>query len=125
MNALLVASRSADQVKGGWSPIGRLEFDHGTYRFVYTKGARTAVGFTPFNGMEDLEEIYESNELLPIFANRLLSRSRPKYEAYLQWSGFDPANPRTSFRSRRTQRRANKLRGRCNGRPFPDCPAQT
>jgi hypothetical protein len=93
MNALLVASRSADPSKGGWSPIGRLEFDHGTYRFVYTKGARTAVGFTPFSGMEDLEQIYESNELFPVFANRLLPKSRPEYEAYLQWSGFDPANP--------------------------------
>lgn len=93
MNALLVASRSADPSKGGWSPIGRLEFDHGTYRFVYTKGARTAAGFTPFSGMEDFEQIYESNELFPVFANRLLPKSRPEYEAYLQWSGFDPANP--------------------------------
>jgi hypothetical protein len=93
MNALLVASRSADPSKCGWSPIGRLEFDQGTYRFVYTKGARTAVGFTPFSGMEDLEQIYESNELFPVFANRLLPKSRPEYEAYLQWSGFDPANP--------------------------------
>src|SRR6266446_4764532 len=93
MNALLVASRSADPNKGGWSPIGRLDFDHGAYRFVYTKGARTAVGFTPFIGMEDLGEIYESNELFPIFANRLLPKSRPEYEAYLRWSGFDPADP--------------------------------
>ena len=93
MNALLVASRSGDPTKGGWSPIGRLEFDHGMYRFVYTQGARTAVGFTPFSGMEDLEEIYESNELFPVFANRLLPKSRPEYDAYLQWSGFDPANP--------------------------------
>ena len=93
MNALLVASRSGDPAKGVWSPIGRLEFDRGTYRFVYTKGARTAVGFTPFSGMEDLEETYESNELFPVFANRLLPKSRPEYEAYLQWSGFDPANP--------------------------------
>ena len=93
MNALLVASRSADPSTGGWSPIGRLEFDHGTYRFVYTKGARTAAGFTPFSGMEDLGEIYESDELFPVFANRLLPKSRPEYDAYLQWSGFDPANP--------------------------------
>lgn len=93
MNALLVASRSADLTNGGWSPIGRLEFDHGVYRFLYTKGARTATGFTPFSGMEDLEEIYESNELFPVFANRLLPKSRPEYEAYLRWSGFDPANP--------------------------------
>lgn len=78
MNALLVASRSADPSKGGWSPIGRLEFDRGTYRFAYTKGARTAAGFTPFSGMEDLEQIYESNDLFPVFANRLLPKSRPE-----------------------------------------------
>ena len=93
MNALLVASRSADPDKGGWSPIGRLHFEDGTYRFVYTNGARTAQGFAPFSGMEDLEEVYESHELFPIFANRLLPKSRPEYEAYLRWSDFDPANP--------------------------------
>ncbi|MBU6399488.1 MAG: HIRAN domain-containing protein [Verrucomicrobia bacterium] len=93
MNALLVASRSADPAQGGWSPIGRLEFDHAVYRFVYTQGARTAVGFTPFSGMTDLEEIYESDELFPVFANRLLPKSRPEYEAFLRWSGFDSASP--------------------------------
>ena len=29
----------------------------------------------------------------PIFANRLLSKSRPEYEAYLKWGGFNPDNP--------------------------------
>jgi len=91
MNALLVASRSADPAKGGWSPIGRLQFDGGTYRFVYTQGARTAQGFSPFTGMEDLEEVYESDDLFPVFKNRLLPKSRPEYEAYLRWSGFDSA----------------------------------
>jgi hypothetical protein len=93
MSTLLVASRSSEPHNGGWSPIGRLEFDSGTYRFAYTKGAKTAVGFTPFSGMENLDVIYESAELFPIFANRLLSKSRPEYEAFLKWSGFDPASP--------------------------------
>lgn len=93
MNALLVASRSADPNEGAWSPIGRLEFNGGTYRFVYTNGAKTMPGFTPFSGMEDLEEIYESDELFPLFVNRLLPKARPEFEAFLQWSGFDPANP--------------------------------
>jgi HIRAN domain len=93
MSTLLVASRSSEPQHGGWSPIGRLEFDNGTYRFVYTQGARTAKGFTPFSGMEKLDDIYESAELFPIFANRLLPKSRPEYDAFLQWSGFDPANP--------------------------------
>jgi hypothetical protein len=93
MSTLLVASRSSEPGNGGWSPIGRLDFDSGTFRFVYTRGAKTAKGFTPFSGMEKLDDIYESAELFPIFANRLLSKSRPEYEAFLKWSGFDPANP--------------------------------
>lgn len=92
MNALLVASRSPEPNQGGWSPIGRLQFEDGVYRFVYTEGARTARGFAPFTGMEDLEQIYESEKLFPVFANRLMPESRPEYEAYLRWSGFDPAS---------------------------------
>ena len=91
MNALLVAARSADPAKESWSPIGRLQFEAGTYRFVYTQGARTARGFAPFTGMEKLDEVYESDKLFPVFENRLLSKSRPEYDAYLRWSGFSPA----------------------------------
>ena len=43
--------------------------------------------------MEPLDQVYESDELFPLFANRLLSKSRPEYEAYLRWSGFDIDNP--------------------------------
>ena len=39
--------------------------------------------------MAKLDQVYESEELFPLFANRLLSRTRPEYEAYLRWSGFD------------------------------------
>lgn len=59
------------------------------FRFVYTHGARMLPGFVPFAGMNDLEQVYESVSLFPLFANRLLARSRPEYEAYLIWSGFD------------------------------------
>jgi len=93
MNALLVASRSGDSDQGGWSPVGRVDFESGIYRFVYTKGARTAEGFKPFSGMEDLSAVYTSDELFPVFANRLMPKSRPEYEAFLRWSGFDSAIP--------------------------------
>lgn len=49
--------------------------------------------FRPFSQMENLEEVYESEALFPVFANRLLPKSRPEYEAYLHWGGFDPDNP--------------------------------
>jgi hypothetical protein len=91
-NALLVAWRSGTPERG-WQPVGRLEHDGGVYRFVYTKGARMLGDFQPFPQMENLEEVYESEELFPVFANRLLSKSRPEYEAYLRWGGFTPDNP--------------------------------
>lgn len=92
--ALLVAARSGDGAKGGWSPIGRLQHVDGVYRFVYTQGARHARDFHPFPGMEDFETVYESDELFPVFSNRLLPKSRPEYAAFLRWSGFDDAtNP--------------------------------
>lgn len=89
MNALLVASRTGGPDKGGWGPVGRLDYTDGVYRFVYTKGARTLEGFRPFHGMEDLTQIYQSDDLFPVFKNRLMPASRPEYHSYLRWSGFD------------------------------------
>lgn len=88
MSSLFVAWRPATPQHAGWRPVGRLEHEGGLYRFCYTRGARKA-GFRPFARMEQLDETYESEQLFPLFANRLLSESRPEYEAYLRWSGFD------------------------------------
>ncbi len=92
MNALYIAWRSGDAAHGAWGPVGRLEFERGIFRFCYTRGARRA-GFRAFPKMENLDQVYESTTLIPLFANRLLSQSRPEYEAYLRWGGFDPNNP--------------------------------
>lgn len=86
MNSLFVAWRP----EAGWRPIGKLEFDGQVYRFCYTQGARRQP-FKPFRGMEELEKVYESDQLFPLFENRLLPTSRPEYEAFLRWSGFDAA----------------------------------
>ena len=91
MNALFVAWRPSSPHEE-WRPVGRLEHDGGLYRFVYTYGA-TKPGFRPFAQMDQLDQVYESEELFPIFANRLLSESRPEYEDFLRWGGFDLANP--------------------------------
>ena len=78
----------------GWSPVGVLERTaQGGYRFAYTKGAHSLAGFHPFPGMSDLGAVYESEELFPIFANRLMNARRPEYKPSLVWSGFDPDNP--------------------------------
>ena len=43
--------------------------------------------------MDDLEQIYESNQLFPLFQNRLLPAGRSDFRDYLAWSGFDPDDP--------------------------------
>ncbi|HEV3025046.1 MAG TPA: HIRAN domain-containing protein [Pirellulales bacterium] len=88
--ALFVASRGGDANQGAWGPVGRLEYADDVYRFFYTRGARTLPGFRPFVEMNDMEQVYESDELFPLFANRLLSPKRPEYDAYLRWGGFVP-----------------------------------
>lgn len=79
--------------RGEWSPVARLEQANGEYCFAYTDGARTLKGFHPFPGMTDLHTVYRSKALLPMMSNRLLSRSRPEFKAWLAWSDFDPDNP--------------------------------
>lgn len=91
--AVFIAWRGGTPEQGEWSPVARLDREHDEYRFVYTQGARTLAGFHPFPGMPDLDEVYWSETLFPLLANRLLSRSRPEYEAWLAWGGFDPQHP--------------------------------
>ncbi|WP_425267232.1 HIRAN domain-containing protein [Aeoliella straminimaris] len=91
MKALFVAWRP-EKASSGWRPVGRLIHSDGLYRFCYTRGAQREE-FQPFAGMKDLDQVYESESLFPIFANRLLPASRPEYEEYLRWSGFDPSQP--------------------------------
>ncbi len=87
--SLFVAWRSGSADAGHWGPVGRLDSDGTGYRFMYLRGAMTLPGFVPFAGMPTLDQVYESDELFPLFANRLLARSRPEYHAYLSWSGFE------------------------------------
>jgi hypothetical protein len=92
MKTLFVAWRGTGPKNGYWAPVGRLDFEGGNYRFCYTHGARAkaSAGFQPFPQMNDLDQVYESEELFPVFANRLLSRSRPEYDTFLRWGGIEP-----------------------------------
>lgn len=78
-----------------WLPVGRLSFDGQVYRFVYTKGAKQSPRFVPFGSMRDLHVVYESSALFPLFANRLLSKTRPEYKDFLGWLDVreDEADP--------------------------------
>jgi hypothetical protein len=71
-----------------WFPIGRLDFDGSEYQFAYTNGVRVAqekAEFTPLHSFPDINRVYRSSELFPMFSNRLMRRSRPDYKNYIQW----------------------------------------
>lgn len=71
-----------------WHVVGALtQFSKG-YEFHYTKGALKAEKFVPFSGMESLSKSYVSEELFPLFYNRLLSSRRPEYPKFIQWLGL-------------------------------------
>lgn len=89
MKALFVAWQ--DPQSRRWAPVGRLSRDDGHYRFVYTHGAEELPNFTPFGRMDDLRAEYISDELFPLFANRILAKSRPEYDRYMGWLGLERA----------------------------------
>jgi hypothetical protein len=77
-----------DPLKRQWYPVGRLTFENDAYKFVYTKGALKAeqsLRFIPFGRMNKFNVSYVSEELFPLFANRLLSEKRPEYKDYIKW----------------------------------------
>jgi len=87
MKALFVAWQDPDTRR--WIPVGRLTHEDGTYKFTYTRGAKESKNFVPFGRMTDRSAVYVSTELFPLFANRILPKSRPEYRDYLRWLGLD------------------------------------
>lgn len=87
MKALYVTWQDPDTRQ--WYPVGRLTHKNGTYEFAYTRGAKASKKFVPFGRMLDLGTVYLSNELFPLFANRMLPKSRPEYRDYLSWLGLE------------------------------------
>ena len=79
-----------------WIPVARLTHDRGLYSFAYTLGAlqaQASKNFRPFGRMTDLNTVYLSSELFPLFANRVLNESRPEYPDYLRWLGLPEGQP--------------------------------
>jgi len=68
-----------------WLPVGRLQYKNNKYIFLYTYGASKTKNFMPFGRMTHLDNSYESDDLFPIFKNRLLPKSRPEYDNYSNW----------------------------------------
>ena len=71
-----------------WFPIGQLTFDGKNYHFAYIQGVKKAQAESNFRLLHSFPErdrIYTSSELFPLFSNRLMRRSRPDYQNYIQW----------------------------------------
>jgi hypothetical protein len=80
-----------------WFPVGRLDADTEAqhYRFRYTQGAlkaRDDLGFEPLLAFPDFKKDYESDELFPLFKNRVLSPKRADFQEYIQWLDLERGN---------------------------------
>ena len=72
-----------------WFPVGRLDADSqaSNYRFRYTRGAKRAqkeARFPLLMEFPDLNRTYQSEEIFPIFQNRVMSPARPDFKSYLE-----------------------------------------
>lgn len=81
-----------DSISRAWFPVGRLTYDNHWYEFVYIKGAEIAKEKCGFTGIfvpeHDLNKVYRSRELLPVFSHRLMRRSRPDYPDWIRWQNL-------------------------------------
>ncbi len=82
INKLILAWRNPESRQ--WIPIGNLEYKTEMYYFNYTNGVKNN-NFQAFGKMDDFRKTYGSTSLFPIFKNRLLAKSRPEYEDFLNW----------------------------------------
>ena len=77
-----------------WYPVGRLDADleSSSYRFRYTGGAERAnreARFPLIVGFPEMKRDYHSEELFPLFQNRVMSPSRPDFLTYLDTLGYE------------------------------------
>ncbi|MFF2087489.1 HIRAN domain-containing protein [Nocardia sp. NPDC058176] len=70
--------------------VGMLsELSDGRYAFEYTDQVHSAEGFFPLTQFPELDGTYVSNGLPAFFVNRLMSRKRDSFPAYLHRLGID------------------------------------
>src|SRR5687768_16221493 len=95
MSTLFLAWQDAKSSRA-WYPIGRLESksNNGPYRFSYVRGAQKAnqeSRMAPLEAFPNFHEVYESDELFPLFSNRILHSGRADFEEYLRLLDIDPS----------------------------------
>jgi len=76
-------------------PVGRLlDLGDGAYEFVYIKAALAAHerGFGPLVAFPDLNAVYTSVGLPPLFSNRVMPRSRPDFPRFVGELGLSESD---------------------------------
>lgn len=73
-------------------PVGILTFDGGTYAFEYLPNVAQIAEFRPLLGFRDLTKRYESDELFPLFHERVMDPTRPDFVRVLDELSLDPAS---------------------------------
>jgi hypothetical protein len=73
-----------------WHTVGELRHENDLYTFAYTGGALASPRFRYLGRMLDLHKKYYSQQLFPLFANRILNSSRPEYPSYVRWLAMNP-----------------------------------
>ncbi len=75
-------------------PVGRLllRAEAPRWEFSYIEGSRDAepCGFNPYPEFPDLDAVYRSDELFPLFQLRLMPESRVDFRSYIERLGLDP-----------------------------------
>lgn len=88
-----------DPQNRSWWPVGLLTRDEkNVYRFFYTKGAlklHEMEHFEPFGNMHNIYVVYKSEDMFPLFSNRLLSPFRPEYNMYLKWLDIEESEDKS------------------------------
>lgn len=109
-NRLIVAWQDVSSRK--YFPVARLsrlELRGGKiYQFVYIRGIDEAAkhGFKPFVAFPDYNEVYESSDLFPFFANRLVPPARLDHKEFVESLGLDSSAPPLEVLARSGGRRA-------------------
>lgn len=73
-------------------PVGVLRFDGETYTFEYLRNVVDIEEFRPLLGFRDLTTTYRSEELFPLFRERVLDQTRPDFVRVLDELSLDPAS---------------------------------
>lgn len=75
-------------------PVGFLDYDGQHYVFGYIRHVLSVKDFRPLLGFRDIYRTYSSEELFPLFAQRVMDPRRPDYQRYVERLGLaEEASP--------------------------------